>query len=1077
MAAFVCRMCGGVLERKGSGVCRCEYCGNMQSVPLIDDEDKAELCIVAEGFRREYQYDKAIEIYEQLLKVYPTDADLYWSMLLCRYGVECKEQQYSLNRTHPRSLLSDEDYKAALKYATSEQRAVMESQAAQIDSIRRSIVEAASGFKQYDVYLCCKEADKNGRRTKDSVIAADIFKKLTEDGLKVFFPQVTLEDTLSSEQEQHIYAALNSSRVMVIVGIGNDSFESLWVKNAWVRFISLMNGERKAVIPVFKDADASKLPSGLAQFQALDMARLGFERDLISSIRAIIAVDTASVKVVSSVKDDPMLRRAYVHLEYSEFDDATRLCDEMLKTQGDAAEIYLVKLLIEYRVSSEKELDKLEIDFSGSENYRRAMQLGDEGFRINLREHNDRSIYNKFSALLDAASTEAECRAVADGFRSLGDYLDSAKKAEEAREKLGNVERIAQQNRREGIYALCVKRLAESTDLNILRSVERSLNDLGDYKDAVALKDKCTALINEISVNGVHSVDIDADDGERVVRKDFTLIKRIAIAAAAVCGLAVVTVAGVAVFGNKKDDIRPIMSSEVNISSEADSSDVSSDVISSEKEEKYRAALALLKNQDYDEAIKAFSLLGDYEDSADRVLEAKYQKADKLLAEGDYKNAELIFTVLGSYSDSADRIDDCRCARGVALFEKGELEAAESIFLEIQQFDKLSEVRYEMAGIALESGNRERAKELYNKLGSYRDSYQHYGALVYEDAEQLVENGDTENAKALYNKIGDYSDARQKYCALVYADAEKLVNSGKYSEASSVLSGISDYPDVAQLLNLCKYNIAQQYADAEDYENAIKLYSEIEDYSDAATQLWRARYSYAKKLSAYGRYDEAMALADMLGDSEEAQSLRLFIRIDELYLNDTITFGRYEQDGDTTNGSEPINWLVIGSDIDDGILLISEKMLDVKSFGTLSWDDCPLRSWLNNEFYNSAFNSIEKEFMNVHSYYPSEMHTSGILRLLQSRRDMDEYSDKVFVPQTAYIDFYMDEDQVFAAPTEAVQQKLNASSSPAEWWCISEIGMIAYSVDADGNYIQRIKNNDCKMALGVRPVIVISNVQ
>lgn len=76
-----------------------------------------------------------------------------------------------------------------------------------------------------------------------------------------------------------------------------------------------------------------------------------------------------------------------------------------------------------------------------------------------------------------------------------------------------------------------------------------------------------------------------------------------------------------------------------------------------------------------------------------------------------------------------------------------------------------------------------------------------------------------------------------------------------------------------------------------------------------------------------------------------------------------ITFGSYEQDNDTSNGKEEIEWLVLDKQ-DDKILVISKYALDCHSYNdndsAVTWETCTLRAWLNDNFYNSAFNETEK---------------------------------------------------------------------------------------------------------------------
>lgn len=81
---------------------------------------------------------------------------------------------------------------------------------------------------------------------------------------------------------------------------------------------------------------------------------------------------------------------------------------------------------------------------------------------------------------------------------------------------------------------------------------------------------------------------------------------------------------------------------------------------------------------------------------------------------------------------------------------------------------------------------------------------------------------------------------------------------------------------------------------------------------------------------------------------------------------DEIKFGRYEQDNDLSNGTEPIDWIVLDSN-DMGTLLVSKYILDCKKFNNtaanVTWEDSDLRKWLNNDFYNIAFRASEKKFI------------------------------------------------------------------------------------------------------------------
>ncbi|MDE5801313.1 MAG: Ltp family lipoprotein [Lachnospiraceae bacterium] len=87
------------------------------------------------------------------------------------------------------------------------------------------------------------------------------------------------------------------------------------------------------------------------------------------------------------------------------------------------------------------------------------------------------------------------------------------------------------------------------------------------------------------------------------------------------------------------------------------------------------------------------------------------------------------------------------------------------------------------------------------------------------------------------------------------------------------------------------------------------------------------------------------------------------INISDVNVGDIIEFGNYEQDNNKSNGSEAIEWYVIDIENDHAILM-SVYALDCKSYNdtdeSVTWETCSLRTWLNDDFYNEAFNADEK---------------------------------------------------------------------------------------------------------------------
>ena len=394
MSTFKCKMCGGTLEiEPNETIATCEYCGTQQTLPKLDDERRANLYDRANHFRRNNEFDKAMGIYEKILNEDNTDAEAYWSLVLCRYGIEYVEDPAShkrvptVNRAQFTSIYDDDNYKSALQYADSLQRSIYEAEAATINEIQKGILEISSKEEPFDVFICYKESDASGRRTPDSVLATELYHELTNEGFKVFFSRITLEDKLGTAYEPYIFAALNSAKVMVVLGTKPEYFNAVWVKNEWSRYLALIKaGQKKILIPAYKDMDPYDLPEEFSHLQAQDMTKLGFMQDLIRGIKKILYVDDPKPAVAketvttetATVNTAPLLKRAFMFLEDGNWRDADAYCEKVLDQDPENAEAYLGKLMAELHVRKRAELQTYNRTFTYSLNYQKIVRFGNK---------------------------------------------------------------------------------------------------------------------------------------------------------------------------------------------------------------------------------------------------------------------------------------------------------------------------------------------------------------------------------------------------------------------------------------------------------------------------------------------------------------------------------------------------------------------------------------------------------------------------------------------------------------------------------------------------------------------------
>ena len=405
MSVFKCKMCGGTIEfEQGASVGVCDSCGTKQTLPKLDDDKRANMYDRANHFRRNNDYDKAMGIYEQILNEDNTDAEAYWSIVLCRYGIEYVEDPKThsriptVNRAQFTSIYMDEDYKSALQYADGYQRQIYEKEAKAIDDIQKGILEISSKEEPFDVFVCYKETDANGRRTPDSVLANDLYHQLTQEGYKVFFSRITLEDKLGVAYEPYIFAALNSAKVMVVLGTKAEYFNAVWVRNEWSRFLSLIKqGQRKMLIPAYKDMDPYDLPEEFSHLQAQDMSKLGFMQDLLRGIKKILSADltvqgTNQTIVVNNVASQSsntsqFLKRAFMLLEDENWQSADEYAEKVLDVDPECADAYLAKLMVETKCKKREELGDLFLTFENSANYKKLLRFGDDALKNEIRSY------------------------------------------------------------------------------------------------------------------------------------------------------------------------------------------------------------------------------------------------------------------------------------------------------------------------------------------------------------------------------------------------------------------------------------------------------------------------------------------------------------------------------------------------------------------------------------------------------------------------------------------------------------------------------------------------------------------
>ena len=372
MAIIKCKMCGGDIEISADKTFgTCEYCGSTMTLPKVDDEQRAAAFNRGNHFRRSGEFDKALAVYERIVAEDDNDAEAHWCCALCRFGIEYVEDPATYewlptcHRASFDSFLEDVDYLAAVEHSDGITRRQYQKDAAKIAEVQRGILATSQNEQPFDVFLCYKETGEDGQRTRDSLMAQEVYYELTEQGYRVFFARITLEDKAGAEYEPYIFAALNSAKVMVVIGTKPEHFNAVWVKNEWSRFLSMMKKDRsKLLLPCYRDMDPYDLPEALSVLQSYDMSKIGFMQDLIRGVKKVIDAGKPQEAAKETVKEtvvvhneggsnvQALLKRGNMALEDGDWTKADEFFEQVLNQDAECGAAYLGKFLAKVKSPS-----------------------------------------------------------------------------------------------------------------------------------------------------------------------------------------------------------------------------------------------------------------------------------------------------------------------------------------------------------------------------------------------------------------------------------------------------------------------------------------------------------------------------------------------------------------------------------------------------------------------------------------------------------------------------------------------------------------------------------------------------
>lgn len=893
MAVIKCKMCGGDLViEPGATVAECEYCGTKQTIPNQDDEKKLTLFARANRLRMGCEFDKAAGIYESIVADFPQEAEAYWGLVLCKYGIEYVDDPATgkkiptCHRSSFESIMEDSDFEQALENADVVARKVYRDEAKQIEEIRKGIIEVSGKEEPYDIFICYKETDENGQRTVDSVIAQDVYDALTEKGYRVFFSRITLEDKLGQEYEPYIFAALNSAKIMLAFGTDYEYYNAVWVKNEWSRYLKLMARDKtKHLIPCYKGIDAYDMPKEFAKLQAQDMGKVGAIQDLLRGIEKLLPRTDPSAPVQQVVqqvvapadnRQSAQLDRGYMALEDGDWKKADGFFEEALNLDAHSAPAYIGKTLAQEQCQNLHALVLKKLSECQEVEAEKRNIQPEESQLSHIKEAVQKySIPGYFEPPKVKALYEYDFSYpsyVSGRERQLEDqkqWWDSHRFLSRAEQfATGDTARQLQTEKKWLIDALAHQvREAEKAEQEAIQTL------LNNYEQFLPEAD---AKVEQENQNWAKEKEKDYQEWCAKAQKEDNVyfLKELA--------------AKFDKLGNYKDSEAMVefcrnRAKEEEAAKEEEQERQSRIRAQREKRaEKRKKAIRItiivllllaiagyflatkvivpaLQHQqarnylnagDYDTGYAILEDLGKH----DEVIQDKYDRGMSFLETKDYAEGYKFLIEAGRN----DIVLQSKYERGMEFLNGGYYDTAYQLLSESGHEDIVAQSKYERAIAMLEEDDYDSAYQLLEESG--------HGDVVaqnkYERGMALLDEKDYDNAYKLLKEAGKNDEIKQSK----HDRATELIEAEKYEEGYELLNEIG----MTDEINASKYQRAVESFTGEKYTEAISLLESLGKYKDSTDMVLECKYQIAEQLRNDGKLLEAVKAFNAIGSYKNA---------------------------------------------------------------------------------------------------------------------------------------------------------------------------------------------------------------
>ncbi|MBQ8497664.1 MAG: leucine-rich repeat protein [Clostridia bacterium] len=334
MNVMQCCVCGNHHAAHFRILKRGYICDHCNTYHYYSNDNEKVRCLQGYANIRAYEFLKAEQEFQEILRDYPDSVSARWGILLARFGVveirgfyekkvhEDGSRTFAVkpiycfqhyDKWKHKTFRTEKEYTKLKELLKNEPEAweFCEKKAAEIDKALLNFKDSKRCADR-DIFICVKiskateaHPDLKGK-TEDFEEANKLYRELTARGMNVFFSFVTLQgkEILSDDQ---IWTNLLRSKKMLLIGSKEEYFKSAWVMSEWRRFLYL-HREESLYIYSLDDDPYEILPSALAELNKFIYTPETRARLIEDICEAPVVIPPTKVMPPEPIKENPLVK-------------------------------------------------------------------------------------------------------------------------------------------------------------------------------------------------------------------------------------------------------------------------------------------------------------------------------------------------------------------------------------------------------------------------------------------------------------------------------------------------------------------------------------------------------------------------------------------------------------------------------------------------------------------------------------------------------------------------------------------------------------------------------------------------